>query len=58
MEVSDHTKVVANANHGLNTRYGFSKESGTIEMVRPIVSDVLFSERLLLSFVDLKVILN
>lgn len=58
MEVSDHTKVVADANHGLNTRYGFSKESGTIEMVRPIFSDVFFSERLLLSFVDLKVILN
>ncbi|CAB3984987.1 uncharacterized transposon-derived [Paramuricea clavata] len=58
MEVSGHTKVVGDVNHGLNTRYGFSEESGTIEIVGPIFSDMFFSEHLLLSFVDLNVILN
>lgn len=50
--------TAADANFGLKTRYEFSKESKTIEMAGPIFSDVFFSERLLLSFVDLKVILN
>ena len=36
----------------------FSKESGVIEMAGPIFCDIFMSERLLLSFVDLKVILN
>ena len=50
--------VAANANHGLKKRYEFSSESKTIEMAGPIFSDVFFSERLLLSFVDLNIILN
>ena len=58
MDVADPTLVAGNANLGLKTRYGFSKRSGVIEMVGPIFSDVFFTERLLLSFVDLKVVLN
>ncbi|XP_028397218.1 uncharacterized protein F54H12.2-like [Dendronephthya gigantea] len=50
--------VAANTNYGLKKRYEFSSQSKTIEMAGPIFSDVFFSERLLLSFVDLKVILN
>ena len=45
-------------NLGLRKRYEFNKESGTIEMVGPLFCDVFFTERLLLSFVDLKVVLN
>ncbi|XP_028408811.1 uncharacterized protein F54H12.2-like [Dendronephthya gigantea] len=58
-DVSDPTvAVAANTNYGLKKRYKFSSASKTIEMAGPIFSDVLFSERPLLSFVDLKVILN
>ncbi|XP_028405739.1 uncharacterized protein F54H12.2-like [Dendronephthya gigantea] len=48
----------ANVNLGLKARYRFNAESKTIEMVGPIFSDIFFSERLLLSYVDLKVVLN
>ena len=58
MDVSDPTLAANNANLGLKARYGFSKESGVIEMAGPILCDIFISERLLLSFVDLKVILN
>ena len=59
MDVADPTiAVAANANHGLKKRYEFSKESGIIEMGGPLFCDVFRSERLLLSFVDLKIILN
>ena len=59
MDVADPTiAVAANANHGLKKRYEFNKESGVLEMVGPLFCDVFKSERLLLSFVDLKVILN
>ena len=47
-----------NPNLGLRTRYVFSKLSGTIEMTGPLFSDIFMSERLLLSYVDLKVVLN
>ena len=58
MDVSNPTLAVANANLGLKERYVFSHESGILEMARPLFCDVFRSERLLLSFVDLKVILN
>ena len=59
MDVTDPTiAAAANANHGLKKRYEFNKESGVIEMAGPLFCDVFKSERLLLSFVDLKVILN
>ena len=60
MDTADPTLAAnnANTNHGLRTRYQFSRESGTIEMAGPIFCDVFRSERLLLSYVDLKVILN
>ena len=60
MDTADPTLAAnnANANHGLRTRYQFSRESGTIEMAGPIFCGVFRSERLLLSYVDLKVILN
>jgi hypothetical protein len=48
----------ADPNLGLRARYVFSKTSGTIEMTGPIFSDIFMSERLLLSYVDLKVVLN
>ena len=47
-----------NPNLGLRTRYVFSKLSRTIEMTGPLFSDIFMSERLLLSYVDLKVVLN
>ena len=57
MDVADPTiAVAANANHGL--RYAFNQESGVIEMAGLQFCDMFKSERLLLSFVDLKVILN
>ena len=58
MDVADPTVVVANANLGLKERYTFSHESGILEMTGPLFCDVFRSERLLLSFVNLKVILN
>ena len=59
MDVSDPTVTnAANANLGLNKRYKFSKESGTIEMAGPIFCDVFMTERLLLSYVDIKLVLN
>ena len=58
MDVADPTAVVANANLGLKERYVFSRETGILEMVGPLFCDVFRSERLLVSFIDLKVILN
>ena len=58
MDVDDPTLAAANANAGLKKRYEFNKESGVLEMAGPLFCDVFKSERLLLSFVDLKVILN
>ncbi|CAB3990567.1 uncharacterized transposon-derived [Paramuricea clavata] len=58
MDVADPTVVGGNGNAGLRARYVFSKASGTVEMTVPIFSDIFMSERLLLSYVDLKVILN
>ena len=48
----------ANVNLGLKKRYEFSKESGIIEMAGPIFCDVFMGERLLLSYVDLKILMN
>ena len=58
MDVADPTLAAAKANMGLKKRYAFNQESGIIEMSGPLFCDVFKSERLLLSFVDLKVILN
>ena len=59
MDVADPTiAVAANANAGLKARYEFSKESGTIEMTGPLFCDIFMSERLMLSFVYLKVVLS
>ena len=62
MDTADPTLAAdnANTNQGINlgTRYQFSKASGAIEMAGPIFCDVFRSERILLSYVDLKVILN
>ena len=58
MDVADPTAIAANANMGLKKRYAFNQESGIIEMAGPLFYDVFRSERLLLSFVDLKIILN
>ena len=57
MDVADPTLAAANANMGLKKRYTFNHESGVIEMAGPLFC-VFKSKRLLLSFVDLKVILN
>ena len=60
MDTADPTLAAANANtnQGLRKRYAFSHEGGIIEMAGPVFCDVFRSERLLLSFVDLKIILN
>ena len=58
MDVANPLLAAANANLGLKERYTFSHESGILEMAGPLFCDVFRSERLLLSFVDLKVILN
>ena len=58
MEIADPTLGAANANMGLKNRYEFSKESKIVEMAGPLFCDVFFTERLLLSYVDLKVVLN
>ena len=58
MNVSNPVAAGADGNKGLATRYTFSKLSQTIEMAGPIFCDVFMSEGLLLSFVDLKIILN
>ena len=56
MDIADPSAVVANANLGLKERYVFSRESGILEITGQLFCDVFRSERLLLSFVDLKVI--
>ena len=58
MDVADTTLAGGAANQGLKSRYEFSKTSGIVEMAGPIFSDIFFSERLLLSYVDLKVMLS
>jgi hypothetical protein len=58
MDIADPTVAGGNGNAGLRARYVFSKTSGTVEMTRPIFSDIFMSEHLLLSYVDMKVILN
>ena len=58
MDVTDPTLAAANANMGLKKRYVFNHESGVIEMAGPLFCDVCWSEGLLPSFVDLKIILN
>ena len=50
--------VNANTSHSLRARYEFSKERKTIKMSGLIFSDIFFTDRLLLSFVDIKVLLN
>ena len=58
MDVADPTMASAAGNAGLRARYIFSKLSGIVEITGPIFSDIFMSERLLLSYIDLKVILN
>ncbi|CAB4011693.1 uncharacterized transposon-derived [Paramuricea clavata] len=58
MDAANPTIAAPNHNAGLKTRYTFSKEGGIIEMVGPIFSDIFMTERLLLSYVDLKITLN
>ncbi len=59
MDVADPTiATAAEANSGLKKRYKFSKESGTIEMAGPIFCDAFMTERLLLSYVDIKLVMN
>ena len=59
MDVADPTIAqAADTNHSLKKRYEFSEESGVIEMAGPLFCDMFRSERLLLSFVDLKIVMN
>ena len=58
MDVAEPTLTDANANRGLKSRYQFSKTSRIVGRAGPLFSDVFFIERLLLSFVDLKILLN
>ena len=50
--------VAAKGNKGLKARCKFGKTSGVKELAGPIFCDVFLTERLLLSFVELKVLLN
>ncbi|XP_046856166.1 uncharacterized protein F54H12.2-like [Xenia sp. Carnegie-2017] len=56
MEVADPAN--ASPNKGLKTRSKFTARSAVVEMGGPIFCDVFFGERLLLSYVDLKVVVN
>ena len=58
MDVASPTLAAPNANLGLKERYTFSHESSVLEMAGPLFCDMFRSERFLLSFADLKVILN
>ena len=58
MDAADPTLGAADQNTGLNKRYEFSEESGTIEMTGPLFCDIFMTNRLLLSFVDLKVVMS
>ena len=60
MDTADPTLTAdhVNVNLGLKKRYEFSKESGIIEMAGPIFCDMFMSKRLLLSYVDLKILMN
>ena len=55
MDIADPTLA---GNHGLKTSYELSKMSAIVEMAVPIFCDELFPECLLLSYVDLKIIMN
>ncbi|XP_046844842.1 uncharacterized protein F54H12.2-like [Xenia sp. Carnegie-2017] len=56
MEVADPAN--ASPNKGLKTRSTFTARSAIVEMGGPIFCNVFFGERLLLSYDDLKVVLN
>ncbi|XP_046863209.1 uncharacterized protein F54H12.2-like [Xenia sp. Carnegie-2017] len=56
MEVADPAN--ASPNKGLKTRSRFTARSAIVEMGGPIFCDVFFGEGLLLSYVDLKVVVN
>ena len=59
MDVADPTiNVATNENAGLKARYAFSEGSGTIEMTGPLFCDIFMSKRLMLSFVNLKLVLS
>ena len=58
MDITDPTLAGAATNHSLKSGYEFSKESGIVEMAGPVFCDVFFSEQLLLSYVDLRVVMN
>ena len=46
------------ANLGLKTRYAFTKQSNTVDMMGPIHSDIFFQDRLMLNGVNLRLRLN
>ena len=56
--VADPTLANCDANRCLQKIHAFRKTSGVIEIAGPIFSDIFLTERLLLSFVDMKVLLN
>ena len=59
LQYSTPTKVAhAGANSGLKRRYQFSKESGIIKITSPVFCYIFFKVQLLLSYVDLKVVMN
>ena len=58
MDAADPTLADANAKMGLKKRYAFRQESGIIEMAGLFFCDVFRNERLHLSFINLKIILN
>ena len=58
MDVVNPVAEDDDANMGLNTRYTFTKQSNTVDMVGPIHSDIFFQDRLMLNGVNLRLRLN
>ena len=58
MDVVDPVADDAEANMGLKSRYTFTKESNTVDMMGPIHSDIFFPDRLILNGVNLRLKLN
>lgn len=56
MDVAD--PVATSHNSGLNTRYKFTKDSATVELLGPIHSDLFYQDRLLLNGVSMRIRMN
>ena len=58
MDVVNPVADDEDANMGLKTRYAFTKQSQTVDMLGPIHNDIFFQDRLILNGVNLRIKLN